>query len=261
MPPRRWRTRHRSRRPRATPSSSAPPPCRTRSSRRRRRVTRTWRPTSARTCTSTPTRPTSDQGPGPLGIDPEVALDVLRERMRVGHLRPPGRIVTICVGTGRPTLRHARPGDARRAGQLLAARPRPARPGPPVAVQRLRRRRLLLPRRPRPGRHPDHDGHVYVVGETGAPGFALVRDDDLSDGVGPRATRSSPRCRTGTGGCGSPRRPAWSAGSIPAPAACVARHRRGDRQLVRRRRARRRLRRHATGALSLRRRRRRARRA
>ena len=48
---------------------------------------------------------------------------------------------------------------------------------------------------------PTTTRHVYVVRQGGA-GFELERDYDLTGASRP-ATRSSPRCPTGAGGCGS----------------------------------------------------------
>ena len=92
-------------------------------------------------------------GSGPLGRDMRAALDLPGRRVRVGHVRPrrPDR-----GGLRRargPAARDARPPHARPAGGVPAAAA-PARRGEPV--HRLLRRRLLLPRQPRPRGGPDH---------------------------------------------------------------------------------------------------------
>ena len=64
-----------------------------------------------------------------------------------------GRIVSICVGVDGPQPRDVRPAHAGPAGGA----PAPAAPaGHDEPVQRLLRRRLLLPRQPRPRRDPHH---------------------------------------------------------------------------------------------------------
>ena len=98
-----------------------------------------------------------------------------------------GRIVTICVGARRPAARDARPAHARPARGVPASAA-PARSGEPV--HRLRGRRLLLSRQPRP--RGDPDDHTATSGwssrPTGrsAPGSRSTRDYDVSGVAEPR---------------------------------------------------------------------------
>ena len=100
----------------------------------------------------------SDAGPtpGPLGSQPGGRLGAVRPGVRLADHRPAGRLVTVCVGAAQITLRMLDPRDARRPrGARAAARGRPS--ATPVLV--VRRRRLLLPRPPRPRGRPDLAGH------------------------------------------------------------------------------------------------------
>ena len=158
---RRWRRRCRSRRVRGRPGSTsswAARPPRSRSPRPLRRATRTWRPTGSRTSTSTPTSPTPTAAPARWAP----AASRRRRRSYTAECASitfdaRGRLVTVCVGLDRPTLRLLDPVTL----DTIASYPLPPRtPGARRPADELRRRRLLLPRRPGPrGRADDRAPH------------------------------------------------------------------------------------------------------
>ena len=94
------------------------------------------------------------QGPGPLGREMERRSTFLEGVCASVTFDSRGRIETVCVGVEGPKLLLLDP----RTLETLAAMPLPPRqPGGGNLVHRLRRRRLLLPRPPRPRGDPDHD--------------------------------------------------------------------------------------------------------
>ncbi len=82
-------------------------------------------PKAARTSTTTPTNGHLRRL-GPAGRRDRRPLGAVRPRVRLGHVRPTGRIVTVCVGLDRPVAGGARPGHAR--GRSRPGRCRPGRP-------------------------------------------------------------------------------------------------------------------------------------
>ena len=138
----------------SVPPFRARPSRRTRCRRPPRRATRTWRPTSARTCTTTPTRPTPTAASGPLGARHERVDAVHAPTAARSPSTAQGRIVTVCVGLAGPTLRMLDPNTLDTLAEHAAAAAR-ARARRRNRLHRLRRRRLLLPRRPGPRGHPD----------------------------------------------------------------------------------------------------------
>ncbi len=120
-----------------------------------------------------------------------------------------GRIVTICVGLLRPTLVVMDPNSLATIEEM----PLPLRTAERQPLPGLHRRRLLLPRPPRPRRVRHHRAPHHGRGGR-ARRAGLVRHQAARSAA---ATASSPRCRTGPGGSGSrPRAASW-AGSIRAP--------------------------------------------
>ena len=101
-----------------------------------------------------------------------------------------GRIVTVCVGLDGPKLLLMDPPRSRRWHLAAAA----AGAGRRQPLHRLRRRRLLLPRQPRPGRDPDDVQHLFVVRRTWHRLRARARLRPQASFC--RATRSSRRCPT-----------------------------------------------------------------
>ena len=160
----------------------------------------------------------------------------------------------MCVGLDGPEA----VSDGRRARSRRWRRSR-CRRGCPAGgnrLHRLRRRRLLLPRRPRPGGYPDDHAPRLRRRQTAAPGFELERDYDLSGAVADRRQDHLRAARlVGPALVRLTRRA--SSGSIDRASGAVdaLRARRADRELVRGRRRRRRVRRHRQGAVPPRRRR------
>jgi hypothetical protein len=116
-------------------------------------------------------------GPGPLGRDMErISLSNLGVCGSV-TFDSRGRIVTVCVGAARPTLKLLDP----RTLQELASYDPPPRQSPPLNLFQDftgggyfyldQRDRAILPTTTR---------HIYVVGQTAAPAFRLERDYDVS---------------------------------------------------------------------------------
>ena len=183
------------------------------------------------------------QGPGPLGKRHVAGRDVPERRLRVGDVR--------LARADRDRLRRRRRAeavpdgraDARDAGHVPAAAARARRR---QHLQRLRRRRLLLPRRARPGRDPD-DLAPRARRAPDRRRLGLRARARLRPHGAPcrSATRSSPRCPTGAAASGSSPR-AGVVGIVDRATrrgdrAAAAR---ADRELVRGRRGRRRLPRH-----------------
>lgn len=121
------------------------------------------------------------QGPGPLGVRPQVLSTFYSAVCGSITFDTKGRIVTVCVSLAGPTLRMLDPNTLDElASFTLPARglPNPEHPSPfndfggggyfylDDADQAVL---------------PTTNGHVYVVGETaGAPGFELRKDYDLT---------------------------------------------------------------------------------
>ena len=95
-------------------------------------------------------------------------VHLLPEGVRLGHVRLPRADRDHLRGPGPPPAQAAGPGHAGRAG---LDGPAAAPDGPWRGVQRLQRRRLLLPGRPRPGRDP----HQRAASAGGGPGGRRVR--------------------------------------------------------------------------------------
>ena len=104
-------------------------------------------------------------GAGPLGRNPRVSSTLFaRECASVAFdsPRPDRHRLRRPRPAGARVARPGQPGDDRRAAAAAARRRRGREP-----VHRLLRRRLLLPRPPRPGRDADHDGHLLTVAVRG----------------------------------------------------------------------------------------------
>ncbi len=101
-------------------------------------------------------------------------------RLRLDHLRPARARDLGLRRRSRARAVHVRPEHAGDAGHVLAA----AAHGGRASSQRLpglHRRRLLLPRQPRPGRHRDHHpAHLRDRRDVGGPGSRSSHDYDLS---------------------------------------------------------------------------------
>ncbi len=121
-----------------------------------------------------------NRGPGPLGVHPEVRSTFYANDCASITFDRRGRLVTICVGLDRPTLRMLDPDTL----DELASFPLPARqPGLPTSPSPFNdfagggyfylddHDRAVLPTTTR---------HLYVVRETDPAGFALDRDIDLT---------------------------------------------------------------------------------
>jgi hypothetical protein len=121
------------------------------------------------------------RGLGPLGRDPQVTSTLFTADCASVTFDSQGRIVTVCVGIAGPTLRMLDP----RTLDTLAEQTLP--PRDPRTLANLftsfggggyfyldNKDEAVVPTTSR---------HVYVYAETAAPGFALVRDVDLSDVV------------------------------------------------------------------------------
>ena len=129
-----------------------------------------------------------------------------------------GRIETVCVGVEGPKLLLLDP----RRSKTLAAMPLPPRqPGGGNLFTDFagggyfyldNRDRAVIPTTLR---------HVYVVRQTGAASRSSATTTSRPSCC--RATRSSRRCRTGAGGCGSRRRTGWSGPSTRRPARSASR--------------------------------------
>lgn len=122
------------------------------------------------------------QGAGPLGNDPQVTSTLFTADCASVTFDSRGRIVTVCVGIAGPTLRLLDP----RTLDTLASQSLP--PRDPRTLTSLftsfggggyfyldNADQAVVPTTTR---------HIYVYGETPAPGFELVRDVDLSGVVG-----------------------------------------------------------------------------
>ena len=110
--------------------------------------------------------------PGPLGREHEPRVHLLRGGVRVGHLRLARADRDRLRGRRPPAAEAARPGHAGRAGRR-ATLPA-AEPGAGEPVQRLHRRRLLLPRPPRPGGDPHQRRATCSSWARAAAGFAVA---------------------------------------------------------------------------------------
>ena len=123
------------------------------------------------------------QGPGPLGNGHVARVETfLSARLRVGDVR--------LARADRDRLRRRRRAAAVHDGRRgrwrrwPRSRCRRAMPGRRQHLQRLRRRRLLLPRRARPGGDPDdHAPPARRAPDRRRPGFELERDYDLTGAV------------------------------------------------------------------------------
>ena len=176
--------------------------------------------------------------PGPLGrAMRRVSTFYLKECASV-TFDSRGRIVTICVGLDRPQLKLLDP-DTLAELATMDLPPRQTAAG--RRVQRLQRRRLLLPGRPRPGGDPHQRAPPAGRGPAGRRlrRAARLRPDRAA---WPPATSSSRPCPTGRGGSGwcPPRGKVVTVDPGERP---HARHRPAlaGQQLVRRRRDRRRV--------------------
>ncbi len=217
---------------------------RTRSPRHGRRSTRSWLRTPATTSTTTPTRPTPTAVPGRWASHRPVRSTLQVAECASLTFDRRGRLETVCVGVARPDPEAVRPRDAEAAGVVPAAQPSARR----RRLHRLLRRRLLLPRPPRPRGDPDrHQPHPRGRAEPRGHGFVLRRDYDLTRAMA-RDDKIVSVLPAWTGGC--VRHRARLVGAIdPAPARCGCSRSARPSELVRRRRDRRHLRRHHRGAL------------
>jgi hypothetical protein len=122
----------------------------------------------------------ANQGPGPLGVSPQVISTFYSNVCGSITFDSQGRIVTICVGLAGPTLRML---DPKTLDELASFRlpprgpPNPAHPSPfndfggGGYFYLDDQDRAVL---------PTTNGHIYVVKETAPAGFALEHDYDLS---------------------------------------------------------------------------------
>ena len=154
------------------------------------------------------------RGPRPARARHGAAVHLPGRRVRLGDVRPRGPDRLDLRGRRGPAPRDVRPAHAGPARRVPAAAA-PAGHGEPV--QRLLRRRLLLPRQPRPRRDPHHEpphlgrGRDVRAARPRVRARARLRPERRD---GRRTTSSSRCCPTGRGGCGSSRSRAWSGRSI-----------------------------------------------
>ncbi len=183
---------------------------------------------------------------GPLGRDPRSSLGAVRPRVRLGRLRPRGRIVTVCVGLDRPVLALLDPVTLK----TIDAMPLAAAAGVgQQPVHRLLRRRLLLPRQPRPRRAADDRGPPAHDRRRGNA-LQTVSDVDLTPATKSGKVISALPDWKGRVWFATKRR--RRLGRSRQRRAALASARRGDLELVCGRSGRRRLHRHRRGALSAR---------
>ena len=186
---------------------------------------------------------------GPLGSDVQVSSTLFARECGSVTVDSQGRLETICVGLDHPVLALLDPVTL----NVLATYDLPLRN---ISANPFRDFTgggyFYLDNHDR-AVTPTPSRHIYVVAQTGGPGFELVADYDLSSAVpsGDGIISALPdwdgpalvRIRKGRGRMGRP-------GQRPDP---LAQPRRGDHELVRGRRRRRGLHRHRPGAVPLRR--------
>ena len=122
----------------------------------------------------------ANQGPGPLGVSPQVLSTFYSADCGSITFDSAGRIVTNCIALAGPTLRML---DPRTLDEIASFRlpprglPNPAHPSPfndfggGGYFYLDDRNRAVV---------PTTNGHIYVIGETDPPGFKLEEDHDLS---------------------------------------------------------------------------------